>query len=151
MSGEGRAAHTDDTGVLDDLHHFLNRQRVGIGGSLDLFGDLILEIVVDHHGHHVAAHGIGTGLHCLHRTGNTGMDRCAQAMELADLLTHLDMVAYLDKGRARCAKVHGHGNDHLGWGCQLLDGLFIGSGFHVVGMNAAKESLCHCLSPHFFS
>ena len=32
-----------------------------------------------------------------------------------------------------------------GWGCQLLDGLFIGRGLHVMGMNAAKESLCHCL------
>ena len=40
VSGEGRAAHTDDAGVLDDLHHFLNRQRVGVGGSLDFFAEI---------------------------------------------------------------------------------------------------------------
>ena len=73
------------------------------------------------------------------------MDRGAEAVKLADLLAHLHVVPGLDQGRAGRAKVHRHGDDHLSWRSQLLDGLFIGCGLHVMGMNAAKESLCHCL------
>ena len=145
MGGERCAAHTDDTGILHDLHHFLHGQRIGIGGSLDLFADGVLEIVFDHHGHHVAAHGIGPRLNGLHGAGNAGMDGGAQPLEFADLLADLHLIAHLNNGGAGCAKVHRHGDDHGGWGCQLLDGLFIGCGLHVMGMNAAKESLCHCL------
>ena len=145
MGGEGSAAHTDDTGVLDDLHHLFSGKGVRIRGSLDFLAELVLEIVFNDHRCHVAAHGIGAGLHSLDRAGNAGVDRSAQTAELADLLTNLHMVANLDKWRARCTKVHRHGDDHLCRGCQLFDGLFIGRGFHVMGMNAAKESLCHCL------
>ena len=73
------------------------------------------------------------------------MDRGAQAVEFADLLAHLHVVPGLDQGRAGRAKVHRHGDDHNSRWRQLLDGLFIGRGLHVMGMNAAKESLCHCL------
>ena len=73
------------------------------------------------------------------------MDRGAQPLEFADLLAHLYLVAHLYDRGAGCAKVHRHGDDHGGRGCQLLDGLFIGRGLHIMGMNAAKESLCHCL------
>ena len=145
VGGERCAAHTDDTGVLDDLNHFLHRQGIGVGRCLDLFADCVLEIIFDHHGHHVAAHGIGTGLDGLDCTGNAGMDRGAQPLEFADLLAHLDLIAHLDGRRAGSAKVHRHGDDHGGRRCQLLDGLFIGRGFHIMGMNAAKECLCHCL------
>ena len=145
MRGEGRAAHTHDTGILHDLDHFLHRQSVGIGRSLHLFADRVLEIVFDHNGHHVAAHREGPGLDGLHRTGNAGMDRGAQPLEFADFLTHLYLVAYFYDRGAGCAKVHRHGDDHGSRGCQLLDGLFIGCGLHIMGMNAAKESLCHCL------
>ena len=145
VSGERCAAHTHDTSLLDDLHHLFNGQSVRICGSDDFFADSILEIVLDDHGHHVAAHGIGTGLNSLDFAGNTCVDRSAQATELADLLTHLNEISHLYQGSARCAKVHRHGDDHLCRGCQLFDGLFIGRGFHVIGMNAAKESVCHCL------
>ena len=66
-------------------------------------------------------------------------------LEFADFLTHLYLVAYFYDRGAGCAKVHRHGDDHGSRGCQLLDGLFIGCGLHIMGMNAAKESLCHCL------
>ena len=145
VGGEGSAAHTDDTCILDDLHHLVDGEGVRVRGGLDLFTELVLEIVFDDHGCHIAAHGIGTGLHSLDRTGNAGVDRGAQTAELTDLLTNLHMVANLDKRRARCTEVHRHGDDHLCRGCQLFDGLFIGRGLHVMGMNAAKESLCHCL------
>ena len=145
VGGERGAAHADDARVLDDLHHLLHAQGVGVGGGLHLFAHLVLKVIVNDRGHDVAAHGIGTGLHGLHRAGNAGMDRSAEAMELADLLAHLHMVPGLDQGLAGRAKVHRHGNDHLSWRSQLLDGLFIGCGLHVMGMNAAKESLCHCL------
>ena len=145
MGGEGRAAHTHDTGVLDGLHHLVHSEGVGICGGHDFLAQFVLEVVLDDHGGHVAAHGIGAGLHGLDRAGNTCVDRSAQTAELTDLLAHLYVVTRLDKGGARCAKVHRHGDDHLCRGCQLLDGLFIGRGLHVMGMNAAKESLCHCL------
>ena len=145
VGGERCAAHTDDAGVLHDLDHLVHRQRVGVGGGLDFLRQFVLEVVFNDDGHHVAAHGIGTGLHCLDRAGNTGVDRRAQTMELADLLAHLHVVPGFDQGRAGRAKVHRHGNDHNSGRCQLLDGLFIGRGLHIMGMNAAKESLCHCL------
>ena len=151
MGGEGSAAHTDDTGVLHGLHHLLDGQCVGVGGSLDFFADGILEIVLDDYGHHVAAHGIGTGLDSLHLAGNAGVDGSAETTELTDLLANLHLVTHLDQGSAGCAKVHRHRDDHLSRGRELLDGLCIGRGLHVMGMNAAKESVCHCLSPHFYS
>ena len=145
MGGERCAAHTDDTGVFDDLHHLIDREGVGVRGGLDLFRELVLEIVLDHHGRNIAAHTVGAGLHNLDRAGNTGVNRRTQTAEFADLLAHFYMIPGFDQGCARCAKVHRHGDDHLCRRCQLLDGLFIGRGFHVIGMNAAKESLCHCL------
>ena len=151
MGGEGGAAHADDAGVLDDLHHLLDAEGVRVCGGLDFLAEGILEVVFDDHGHHVAAHVVGTGLHGLHLAGNAGMDGGSQSAGLADLLAHLHQVAGFHQRGAGCAKVHRHGDDHLSRGRQLLDGLFIGRGFHVIGMNAAKERLCHCLHLNFFS
>ena len=83
-------------------------------------------------------------------SGNLARNACVnrnadETAGFTDHLTHLDQISRLYQGSARSAKVHRHGDDHLCRGCQLLDGLFIGRGFHVMGMNAAKESLCHCL------
>ena len=106
----------------------------------------VLEVVLDDHGHHGAAHGEGAGLHGLHRTGHAGMDGSGhETAGFTDLLTDGHLVAHRNDGLAGCTDVHRHGNDHLSRGCQLFDGLFIGCGLHIVGMNAAKESLCHCL------
>ena len=77
------------------------------------------------------------------------MDGSAETAELADLLANLHMVAGLHQGGAWRAEMLGHGNDHLSRGRQLLNGLFIGRGFHVVGMNAAKERLCHYFTSFF--
>jgi len=145
VGGERSAAHADDAGVLDDLHHLLHAEGIGIRGGLDLFAHLVLHVVFNDHRRDVAAHGIGAGFHCLHRAGNAGVDRGAQSVEFADLLAHLHVVPGLDQGRAGRAKVHRHGDDHNSRRSQLLDGLFIGCGLHIMGMNAAKESLCHCL------
>ena len=148
---ERRAAHTDDTGVLDDLDHLLRGQSVRVGRSLDLFADGVLIIVLDHDGGHVAAHGIRARLDRDHLAGNAGMDGSAETLELADLLTDLHIVTDRHDGGTRCTEVHRHGNDHLsGRGRELLDGLLIRCGLHVVGMNAAKESLCHCLHLIFY-
>ena len=145
VGGERGAAHADDAGVLDDLHHLLHAEGIGIRGGLDLLAHLVLHVIFNDHRRDVAAHGIGAGLHCLHRAGNAGVDRGTQSVEFADLLAHLHVVPGLDQGRAGRTKVHRHGDDHLSRRSQLLDGLFIGCGLHVMGMNAAKESLCHCL------
>ena len=142
---ERSAAHADDTGLFDHFDHFLNAQRVGVGGGFHLFTQFVLEVIVDHDGHDLAAHGVGTGLHRSDRTGNACVNGSAETLEFADLLSKLDIVALGDRGSAGCAEVHRHGDDHLSGGCQLFDGLFIGSSLHIVWMNAAKESLCHSL------
>ena len=146
MGGERRAALTDDAGVLDDLDELLRRQIVGILHRMDVFAHGVLEVVFDHHGHHRSAHREGTGLHCLHRTRNAGVDgRGDKSAGFTNSLSNFHLVPLGHDGLAGSADVHRHGNDHLSRGCQLLDGLFIGRGLHVIGMNAAKESLCHCL------
>ena len=149
MGGERRAALTDDAGVLDDLDELLRRQIVGILHRMDVFAHGVLEVVFDHHGHHRSAHREGTGLHCLHRTRNAGVDgRGDKSAGFTNSLSNFHLVPLGHDGLAGSADVHRHGNDHLSRGFQLFDGLFIGCGLHVIGMNAAKESLCHCLSPH---
>ena len=135
--------------AFHDFHHLVHAQGVRVRGGLDLLADLVLSVVVNDHGHDVSAHGVGPGLHRLDRAGDAGVDGGAKTAELADLLAHLHMVAGLDKGGAWRAEVLGHGDDHLSRGRQLLDGLFIGRGFHVVGMNAAKERLCHYFTSFF--
>ena len=124
-------------------------QGVRVRGGLDLLADLVLSVVVNDHGHDVSAHGIGPGLHRLDGAGDAGVDGGAETAELADLLAHLHMVAGLHQGGAWRAEVLGHGNDHLCRSGQLFDGLFIGRGFHVVGMNAAEERLCHYFTSFF--
>jgi len=146
MGGERRAALADDAGVLDDLHQLLGSQAVGVRHGLDFLGDLVLEVVFNDHGHHLAAHREGTGLHGLDRAGDAGVDGCGnESAGFADPLSNFYLVAHRNDRLARRTDVHRHGNDHLSRGCQLFDGLFIGRGLHVIGMNAAKESLCHCL------
>ena len=146
MGGEGRAALAHDTGVFDDLHQLLGGQAVGVVHGMNVRTHGVLEVVLDDHGHHGPAHGEGTGLHCLHRAGHAGMDGSGhETAGFTDLLTDGHLVAHRNDGLAGCTDVHRHGNDHLSRGCQLLDGLFIGRGLHIIGMNAAKESLCHCL------
>ena len=146
VGGEGGAALADDAGVLDDLHQLLGSQAVGILHGLDVLGDGVFKVVGDHYGHHRAAHGGGAGLHSLHRAGDGGVDGSGnEPAGLADPLADLHFVSYSDDGLTRRTDVHGHGNDHFRRRCQLFDGLLIGCGLHVVGMNAAKESLCHCL------
>ena len=149
MGGERCAALADDAGVLDDLHQLLRRQAVGVRHGLDFLRHFVLEVVFDDHGHHLAAHVEGAGLHSLDRTGYGGVDGCGnKSAGFADPLSNFYLVAHRNDRLARCTDVHRHGNDHLSRRCQLFDGLFIGRGLHVIGMNAAKESLCHCLSPH---
>ena len=152
MGGEGRAALADDAGVLDDLYQLLGSQAVRIGHGMNVRAHGVLLVVFNDHAHHGAAHREGAGLHGLYSAGNAGMNGCGyETAGLADQLAHSNLVAHGNHGLARRTDVHRHGNDHLSRGCQLLDGLFIGCGLHVIGMNAAKESLCHCLSPHLTS
>ena len=146
MGGEGRAALAHDAGVLDDLHQLLGGQTVGVCHRFDFLGHFVLEVVLDDHGHHLAAHVEGAGLHGFHRAGDAGVDGCGnKSAGFADPLSNFYLVAHRNDRLARRTDVHRHGNDHLSRRCQLFDGLFIGRGLHVVRMNAAKESLCHCL------
>ena len=149
MGGEGCAALAHDTGVLDDLHQLLGSQAVRVVHGMNVRTHGVLEVVLDDHGHHLAAHVEGAGLHGFHRAGDAGVDGCGnKSAGFADPLSNFYLVAHRNDRLARRTDVHRHGNDHLSRGFQLFDGLFIGCGLHVIGMNAAKESLCHCLSPH---
>ena len=103
--------------------------------SFSMTTDIILPPIVE-----------GTGLHGLHRAGDAGVDGGGnKSAGFADPLSNFYLVAHRNDRLARRTDVHRHGNDHLSRRRQLFDGLFIGCGLHVVRMNAAKESLCHCL------
>ena len=111
--GEGRAAVTDDTGLADRLHdlfrgHGVDIQRVdrGIG--------LILEVVLDDNAEDIGPEGIGSGLDRHHGAGDRRMDGCGnRSLRVSDLLSQINMVAYLDNGLTGLADVHGHGQNHL--------------------------------------
>ena len=149
--GEGRAAHTDDTGILHDLHHFLHRQSVGIGRSLHLFADRVLEIVFDHHGHHVAAHRKGRGSMAFTVPETLAWIGAPSAMEFADFLTHLYLVAYFYDRGAGCAKVHRHGDDHGSRGVPAARWPFhwLRPSYH--GDERRQRKLVPLSSPHSYS
>jgi len=89
---------------------------------------------------------MGTGLHRHHRTGNTGVDgRGDKRHGLADLLAHGHLVTHSHAGLAGRTDMHGHGDYNLRGGRQFFDGLFVGGGFLVIGMDAAEKGLCHFL------
>ena len=112
-SGEGSAAVTDDAGLTDGLHDLFRGHGVDIqrldGGIL-----LILEVVFDNDTHDAGAEGIGTGLDSHDRTGDGGVDGSANGcLSVSDLLSQINVVAYLDNGLTGPANVHRHGQNHL--------------------------------------
>ena len=75
---------------------------------------LILEVVFDDHAQDLGAEGVGAGLHSHDGAGDRGVDgRRNGSLRISDLLSQINMVAYLDNGLAGLADVHGHGQDHL--------------------------------------
>ena len=113
VGGESRAAHTRDTGLLDNVDDFLTGQGIHIVPVDDRGVRSIFEIVFDHHGHHHVSTGMGPGLDGHDLTGDAGVDRRAKTGDLADLLSHGDLVPHGYNGLAGCAHMHRHGDYHL--------------------------------------
>ena len=150
MGGEARAAHTGDTGILDDLNDLRPGQRFHVLPALDggIWG--VLEIVFDDHRHHHSAAAVGPGLHGHYLAGHTGVDGRAQTGGLADERADLHLVPRRHNGLAGSAHVHGHGDDHLGrrlrHGC---GGLVLGQILVLGGMYSAEKLMQHSLTSIF--
>ena len=110
MGGEGGAAHAHDTGLPDDIHQFLGFQSVYLllGSGLDLLGQNILMVVLDHYAHDGGAVGMGLHIHGLYLAGDGSMDRYAKALIVANLLAHLHIVPLLHQRLAGRADVLCH-------------------------------------------
>ena len=145
MGGEARAAHAGDARLPDDVHDLLGGEGlviVGMRGQLG--GKGVLPVVVDDHGHDLAAAGMRPGLHRRHRAGDAGMDGGAQARGLGDLLSRRHLIPLLHDGLAGGAHMHGHGEHHLGRRHRDGDqGLPLGGGLVLGGMDPAEERMTH--------
>ena len=118
MGGEASAAHTHDTGVLDDLHDLLGLQLLQELVGLDGLVNLALAVGLDDHAQALAAAGVGTLLDGDNGTADAGMDGSGdEACGLTDHLADLDSIANSHNGVSGCAQVHGQGDHHgLGLG-----------------------------------
>ena len=151
VSGEGGAAQAHHPGVFDDLHQLLGRQVLRMLYGLHRGVQGVLVVVLNHHAEDVGTVEVGPGLHRHHLAGDTGMDGGADiGGHLPDLLSHIHMVPHRHAGPAGGPDVQGHGDHHLGRWRQGLNGLLVGRGLFVVGMDPPEERLCHILFHLFF-
>ena len=144
MGGEAGAAHTGKASLLHDVDDLIGAQLGVIGMGNELGAPGILEVVLDHHRHTLAAAHIGTGLHRLDLTGDRSVDGGTQTGDLADLLTHLDVIAHSNDGLTGSTDMHGHSDDHLlGSSAQRRYLLVACQLLPVMGMHAAVKALLH--------
>ena len=147
VGGEARAAHTGDTGLLDDVDDLLGSEGIHIVTVLDGLTGGVLEIVLDDHGHHLAAAGMGPGLHGHDLAGDAGVNGSAETGDLADLLAHLHLVPHSHDGLAGSAHVHGHGDHHLSRSfLQRDDGLALRRLLVLGGVDAAIKLMTHSIT-----
>ena len=151
MGGEGSAAHTHDTCVLYDLHQLLRCDLAGLfHRRMDVRAYGVVEVIFNDYAHHRNAAEMDSGLHRYHLAGYTGMDGCRnESHRLPYPLSYGHHISHGHTWLAGGADMHGHRDHDTGRGRQLFNGLLIGGGFLVIGMNAAKEGLCHILTSFF--
>ena len=94
MGGESRAAHAGDAGLLHNVDDLLGSEHIHIVPVPDCLAGGVLEVVLDHYGHHLAAASMGPGLHGHDLAGDAGVDGRAKSGDLADLLSDGDLVSH---------------------------------------------------------
>ena len=146
---EGRAAHADDAGIGQNAHDVLR----SVGGDVAVgrhaaFVPLILKVVFNDD----AVDGVAAGDETRLDGNDLAGDRCVHgcghiALDLAHLLTALDLIAHADAGRAGRADVLRHGNIDTFGGGHDLNGLLRAQTLAVTDgvqrMNAAAEGFHH--------
>ena len=149
VGGEGRAAHTDDAGLVNDIHQLLRRQRIHflLGAGLNRLAQSIQMVIFDHNAQHRAAVGVGPHLHRFHLAGNGSVDRNAQALIVADLLALGHQITLGDQrltGRADMLRHRDHNDVRLR---KYLGFLVARIPFVFFGMHPAEKGKRHVSSP----
>ena len=149
MGGEGRAAHAHDAALADDADQLFRAESVHrfLGAGPDVLTQGIQVVIFDHHTHHGGAAGVGAHFHSLDRTGDGSVDRHAQSLVIADLLTHGHRVALLHEGVAGGADMLGHGDHYDIRLRENLSLLVAGIPLIFFGMNPAEKRKRHITSP----
>ncbi len=112
-AGEGGAAHAHNARLSDGVENFVVAQILYVFAGQGGGEGRVLEIVVNDHGQHIPAAGVGPGFYGGDGAGDRRVNRHAQSFAVADLLPQKNMVAHLYQGNAGRADVLLHGNHHL--------------------------------------
>ena len=147
VGGESRAAHAGDAGLLHNVDDLLGSEHIHIVPVPDCLAGGVLEVVLDHYGHHLAAASMGPGLHGHDLAGDAGVDGRAKSGDLADLLSDGDLVSHGHDGLTGRAHMHGHRDYHLGRSLfQRDDRLALGRLFVLGGVDAAIKLMTHSIT-----
>ena len=144
MGGEGGPAHAHDARLLHQGGDLLGGKGVGVLGRDAVGTGGVVEVVLNNDAHDGHAGEVDALLHRRHRAGDAGVDGGGdEGGGVPHLLPHGHLVANRHAGGAGRADVQGHGDHHPGGRREGFDGLFVGGGLVVVGMDAAEKGLCH--------
>ena len=143
ITGECRAAHTHKTRFPDHVKDgivIISVQRIVAAGH---FHCLIRKIVLNDHGHHHAAAGMGAGFHRNDLTGHGCMNRNTQALTVAHLGTTQHPVTHLHQGGTRRADMLHHRNHYLLGSDDFKEGDAGRHLFVILGVDTAKKQAFH--------
>ena len=149
MGGEGRAAHTHNTGLTDDIDQLLGGQGIHFftGSGLDGLVQGVQVVIFNDNTHHGGAAGMGLGLHGLDLAGDGCMNRHAKALVVTDLLALFDQIVLLHQGLTGGADMLGHGNNQDIGGREFLDSHVTCVMLIISGMHTAEKRKRHISSP----
>ena len=149
MGGEGGAAHTHNTGLVNNIHQLLRGQSIHflLGAGLYRLAQGIQMVIFDNHAEHGAAVGVRTNLHRLDLAGNGSVNRDAQALIITDLLTLGHQITLGNQGLTGRADMLRHGNDYdIRFG-KYLGFLVARVPFVFFGVHPAEKRKRHVSSP----
>ena len=149
VGGEGSAAHADDARFMNDIHQLLRGQRVHflLRAGLNILAQRVQMVIFDDHAEDGAAVGVGPHFHRLYLTGNGSVNRDAQALIVADLLTPGHQIALGDQRLTGRADMLRHRNDYNIRFGKYLGFLVACVPFVFFGMHPAEKRKRHVSSP----
>ena len=145
VRGEGRAAHTHDTGLMDHFHQFLRGQGIHLSlcPGLDVLAQGAQMVIFNDHAHHGSTAGVGLHFNRLDLAGDRGVNRHTQTRVVTDLLAYRHRIALFHQGLAGRADVLRHGYHQNIRLREFLNGLVAGEFLVFIGVDTAEERKRH--------